>query len=399
MIVLLPIAHLKTVIFGVPVYAPEWAVMGVLGAVLFKFVQGEKLNYRWLSDSWSLVGLCLFVLGTLLSFVLNPISLTGLGLVKSWLIFPIVFGLLVWIAVVKSLPMRRILLYSWFSMLGIVALRSLFIFFSGDLTYDGRLSGDYTSPNFLAYFLAPAPLLGLFLLNMKENQHRLRSFFIGVAIFLALVTLYLTRSYSVWIALSCASLVFFCYTLSAATRKFKYIAYVVGTLFIVVGFFWLDHDSTKWQALIHFDERSSIASRVMIWQSATLILQEHPFLGIGIGRFQDEYLQHQSFFPPYLEWAVPEPHNFLLALLLSTGLIGSAGFLLLLGRLGFLFLQEHTLKRQRHEEYSLLVSLWALFLLYGLVDTPYFKTDLAYSFFLLWGLSLGLFSKQENTLE
>lgn len=394
-------AHLKTVVFGVPVYAPEWAVLGALGVTTLTFFRGVKLNMLGRYDGWSLVGLGLFFLGALLSFFLNPLSLTGLGLVKTWVVFPILFGLLVVVAVMRSSHMWRTLLFSWFWMLSIVAVRSLFLYFSGELTYDGRLSGDYASPNFLAYFLAPAPLLGLFLLksSVAQKKHLLWLVSIAVVIVLSLSTLYLTRSYSVWIALSCASLVFLWYGVALSKAKLRHVTYFILPLLMVIGFFWLDHGSPKWQDLIHFDERSSLASRVMIWQSATLILREHSLFGIGIGRFQAEYLQYQSFFPPYLEWAVPEPHNFLLALFLATGLIGGAGFLLFLGRLAYFFIQKQTRARAEREEYLLIASLWVIFLLYGLVDTPYFKTDLAYSFFLLWGLSWGLVSKKENTLE
>lgn len=397
-IVLLPVAHLKTVVFGVPLYAPEWALLGAIGVSIFTLFREEKQNELGRYDNWSLIGLGLFFLGALFSFFLNPLSLTGLGLVKSWVIFPILFGLLVSRVARQTSHMRETLLFSWFWMLGIVAVRSLFLYFSGELTYDGRLSGDYASPNFLAYFLAPAPLLGLFLLkkSMEQKKRPLRSVCIAVVIILSLATLYLTRSYSVWLALSCASLVFLWYGIALSKAKFRQAAYVMLPVLIAVGFFWLDHGSSKWQDLIHFDERSSLASRVMIWQSATLILREHPVLGIGIGRFQAEYLQYQSFFPPYLEWAVPEPHNFLLALLLSTGLIGSIGFLLFFGRLVFLFFQKQIRERTNQAEYSMIASLWIMFLLYGLVDTPYFKTDLAYSFFLLWGLSWGLVSKKET---
>ena len=133
----------------------------------------------------------------------------------------------------------------------------------------------------------------------------------------------------------------------------------------------------------------------MIWQSATRILEDHIVLGIGVGRFQEEYLSYQSFFSPYLVWAVPEPHNFLLALFLSTGLLGGIGFVLVSIRLVLLFVKRLYGDQELNYEGFFLFSLWLLFFVYGLVDTPYFKTDLAYAFFLLFALSKSyLFEKK-----
>ena len=68
----------------------------------------------------------------------------------------------------------------------------------------------------------------------------------------------------------------------------------------------------------------------MIWKSAGLMIKNNPLFGIGPGNFQEKYMEYQKYFPPYLEWAVPQPHNIFLAFWLESGLIGLAGFILLL---------------------------------------------------------------------
>ena len=98
--------------------------------------------------------------------------------------------------------------------------------------------------------------------------------------------------------------------------------------------------------------------------------------GIGLGRFQAVYLEYQKYFPPYLEWAVPQPHNLYLAVWLQTGLMGLIGFIILVARSIFILIKN------KNREAVLLLGILTLYLVCGLFDTPFFKTDLAFSFWL-----------------
>ena len=155
---------------------------------------------------------------------------------------------------------------------------------------------------------------------------------------------------------------------------------LIGGILLLIVLFSLEHGSHKWEDLLLQNGRSSLDSRVMIWQSGAMILRDHWFLGIGIGNFQQEYLAYQAHFTPYLEWAVPQPHNLVLAVWLQTGLIGLAGFIILVGRL-MSRLYKST-KTGAWIEGGLLLGLWLSFLFYGFIDTPYFRNDLAFLFWL-----------------
>ena len=167
--------------------------------------------------------------------------------------------------------------------------------------------------------------------------------------------------------------------------------FLLSILVIIGTFFYLEKGTEKWQSLFSFEERSSLSSRIMIWKAGERILEDTFPVGIGTGRFQEVYLKYQIFFPPYLEWAVPQPHNFYLALLLETGLLGFVGVLLLMQSF-FSHLQGFISRETggRKELAVLLVSLMLIYLLYGFFDTPYFKTDLAFLFWLLLSLGLSL---------
>jgi len=406
---LLPFAHAKVLFFGFPLYFPEIAIL--LALFFFLFAHRKKNRTAeplpFFPDRWVIFGSIFFLGGALLSFFSNPFSLTGLGMLKSWFFFPFVFGFLLWHHT-RELRVRECILFIWLCVLLGVALRSLLFFAFGELTYDGRLAGDYPSPNFLALFMAPAPLLlfyfFLFSTGVNSIPRLLRTFLYGTGLALVLLVLFATHSYGAWLGIGGATFVFclgkiYRGTLLVSWKKYLLVTFIF--LVSVVGIFVLEREGSKWHSLVTQDSRSSLASRFMIWRAATQIAIDHPFFGIGVGRFQNMYLTYQRHFPPYLEWAVPEPHNLLLAIFFATGVLGLCGFLIMCGRLILLLLRNFfRCAEEKERNFSLLMlSLWTLFLIYGLTDTPYFNNDLALLFFLMVALSLSHKSQKEKTLS
>jgi O-antigen ligase len=120
----------------------------------------------------------------------------------------------------------------------------------------------------------------------------------------------------------------------------------------------------------------------MIWQSSGKILSDNWLLGIGPGNFQDKYLEYQKYFPPYLEWAVPHPHNLYLAFWLYGGLVGLVSFLVILY---FFFKKVETPKLGVSTGVKYIaLGVMIYVLLHGLVDTTIFKNDLAVVFWLTY---------------
>ena len=119
---------------------------------------------------------------------------------------------------------------------------------------------------------------------------------------------------------------------------------------------------------------------MIIWNSSAKIIRDNPAFGIGPGNFQKEYLDYQKYFPPYLEWAVPQPHNLYLAFWLQSGIFGLIGFLLLVYFwLGNLFKKI----RQKNSFFGLeavLAEIMLYIIIVGLFDTPVWKNDLALVF-------------------
>lgn len=385
-VALLPFAQLKMIVFGMPLYSVEIPVVVALGAYIYGWSRGVfSLDGRANRHLLGVIGGGLFFLGALVSFFANPFSFTGLGMLKTWFVFPL---LLAWLFF-QTQPderARKCILNTWLMVTFLAACGALvYVLAGGNLTFDGRLAAWFDSPNYLAIFIAP----GIFITFSKlqkffEEKKEMKNYtFPLFALLVLLVTLFLTHSYGVWLAVFGAT--FLVIILSAQDSSKKNFWKVLGVVTIVAGtFFFFEHGDAKWQSLMSLQDRSSMASRIMIWQAAGKMISDNPLVGIGLGRFQEVYLEYQKYFPPYLEWAVPQPHNIVLAVWLQTGLLGLIGFVLLVFQVVTLLIKN------KSQEAVLLLGLLVLYLIYGVFDTPFFKTDLAFTFWLIIGLVFAL---------
>jgi putative inorganic carbon (HCO3(-)) transporter len=199
---------------------------------------------------------------------------------------------------------------------------------------------------------------------------------------LLLTVIYLTYSYGAWLGLM-ASFIFLLiifYQKRIQLGRFRLVLLAIGLIFLVFVSACLSQiPGQKFQDLMELSY-PSLKSRLIIWQSAWQMTKDHPLVGIGPGLFQKYYLDYQTQMPPYLEWAVPQPHNLFLAFWLQTGLFGLLGFIWLLA----LFFRQG--KSGQLINYFLMAAMIYL-LAHGLIDTTYWKNDLAIIFWLITGLS------------
>ncbi|MDQ1283826.1 MAG: hypothetical protein QG620_174 [Patescibacteria group bacterium] len=356
----------------------------------------------------------------------------SLGIIKSWFVLPALF----FVSARSIVPREKIdnvFTAYYFSALA-VAIISLGYYLAGAVTFDGRLQGIFNSPNYLAMYLSPGIIGGLFLLlsavervnsygqkiqnenlKNKNDNAKLKIIFYIIYLLIIFFVVYKTYSYSAWIAVFISLLITqaiktMCHPERSARLparqgaesrdlaansgkdvlwqllKNKINKKHIVTIAILVVLFFSQVNNKKFTDFINFDERSSLSSRVMIWKSAGKILEDNWILGIGPGNFQDKYLEYQKHFPPYLEWAVPHPHNLFLAFWLAGGILGLVGFLWLVGLFFkdvFAMINVETPRRGVSMD-ALYISLAIMLyiLLHGLVDTTYFKNDLAVVFWM-----------------
>lgn len=318
---------------------------------------------------FSLVGL--IVAGFLFSIFLNENKIAGLGLLKSLIILPFFFLLVVRLIISQDKVLNIFVTY-YFSAF-VVSLICLAYYFSGRVTFDLRLQGFFNSPNYLGMYLAPAVFIFPALLSITIKN---RKWLVFSSIGIIFWALYLTLSYASWVAILGSLFVVFIVEKKIDWKK------ISVSLFLLALLVFSQLEKSKFSDLLFFSDQSSFSSRTMIWRSAGKILNDNWFWGIGVGNFQTEYLEYQKYFPPYLEWAVPHPHNLYLAFWLFGGMLGFLGFFALAC---YWFLCFFKTQKNPHLKFiGLGIMLYILF--HGLVDTPYFKNDLAVIFWLLFAL-------------
>jgi len=363
----------KISFFGLPSNALELLIIAC--SITWLLFYAKKTDWQDFFEKYKAFfwPIGLIFLGLILSMLINKSYMVSAGSIKAWFVLPVLFSFVA-ISTIKK-ERRAALFGAYYASASFVAIISLAYFISGRLTYDGRLAGIFNSPNYLAMYLAPAIFVGYFLLLTETKIKRWQKgilFLLGLLVF----AVYLTYSYATWLALAVAFALVFVIEKKAIFRKAFVAFLIMGTLiFLQLG-------KDKFSNLISFDARSSLASREIIWRSAEKMIREDWLWGIGVGNFQTKYLEYQKYFSPYLEWAVPHPHNLYLAFWLYTGLIGLVGFFWLI-----ILLFRAIFAQQKNPNLKFMgLGIMLYILLHGLFDTTYFKNDLAVIFWLLFAL-------------
>lgn len=383
----LPLYLIRLKIFGIPTNVLELMIYGLF--VLWLINKGYKGLWSILKHERLLIwGIVLLLIGAGLATAFSWDLKVSAGILKGWFIDVVVFFLVI-VSVIKKDDVKNVfnaLIYSGL----VVSIISLVYLIQGNFNYQGRLQGIYNSPNFLAMYLAPCLLIAIIFLFIKIQSHKgtrqrpsealrsvsaspltmlgLREIFLVIEFLTILVVLFFTKSFGVLLGIVVA-LVFGTAIYLYRQNKKKLVLLLIVFVFVAIFVLGIIKIQSS-EGLKSFD------ARFVIWETAIDAFLARPITGIGPGTFQD-------YFPPYPKWGVPQPHNIFLAFLIQTGIVGFIGFIcLLLGvfRNGFKLLKT---------QYSLLIMvLMAYILIHGLVDTTYWKNDLAIMFWIITGLML-----------
>lgn len=379
----LPAYLLRPDIFGIPTTILELEIYAIFCVWVLKNRRKMIDLKAFFQNKVFFAATTIFFLGVIVSTALSLDTRVSLGILKGWFFDPFLFCLVLFFIVKTKGQIEKIL----FSLLAsgiFVAVVGLIYKLFGVLTYDGRLRAFFLSPNHLAMFLCPCFLASFYFLAGTHDKKR--KIFLLFSIFLIGLAIYLTYSYGAWIGVVGSLGVWSLFSLQKRARILGFIGIAVLIVFLI--FFQLD--SQKFKNLIE-SPRSPLQSRIMVWQSALKIAADNFVFGIGPGMFQKQYLDYQKYFIPYLEWAVPQPHNIFLAFLVQNGILGLAGFLMIV----FLFFNNGIKNLQSNREQKvLLMVVMSYFLIHGLVDTTYWKNDLSVVFWMLISFML-VFEKKD----
>jgi len=385
-----PLYLVKIGIFGLPSNILELAIC----AVFFRWILEKYPSFRIKipKDFYACVfAIFLIFSGLFASTLANQNYRIGFGIIKGWFFIPLIFGFIVYKTIRTKNDIRKILKWIFYSA-SATSIIGIFYLISSNLTFNGRLQIFFLSPNHLAMFLSFGFLIGFYLVKEKISKKNININFIfySFLFFCIAIAIYFTYSYAAWLSIAAGLSVARIFSSKNRKRLLSAIFLIIACVSLL---FYFQFDNQKFQDFKNFSDRSSSASRLTIWSSAWKIGFDNWFWGIGPGNFQNKYLEYQRYFPPYLEWAVPQPHNLYLAFWLQGGLIGFFGFIFLI----FLWLESLLTALKNKKDGCLLTtvlfSIMLSLLFHGIFDTPYWKNDLSFLFWIIFFLGISLAKK------
>ena len=363
----------------------EFAVLACLVAWLARQVCPEPGRHetrtpflKLFSRQWQWTDLLnppfVFLLVSTLSLFASEYLTVSLREYRTVILEPLIFYFLL----VNTVEDRRHIwrfLNAFILLSAMVALASLYhYFFVGVVETTGgvrRILAVYWSPNALALFLGRGlPITVTLALFAREKR-----WLYALASLAILSCLYFTYSRGAWVGVAFALL------FVVALRGSRKLVAAVGTAAVAIAGI---------LAIVlrgRFMSSNTVQQRFHLWQAAVDMIRDHPLLGVGLDNFLYQY-------PNYMlkeAWAEPNlshPHNILLDFWTRLGILGVGAMLWLqvtFWRMGF-----QIYKRWKGEEGQVLaLALMASmvdFLTHGLLDNSFFLIDLAFVFWLTYGL-------------
>lgn len=350
-VALLPMYLVRFSVAGIPTNALEVVI------VLTAIIAGTKPHIRkkwrtaWHNTPWKIKGLVFaFLIASVVSVYVSPHLETSLGILKGWIVIPLI---LAW--QVYALPNRHQYILGALVASGTVtAIISLLYIGS-----QSRLSGFYDVPNSLALYLAPIIVIAVF------RNRKLPAVIMTIAL---LLTQSLAGALTAGLGI-----------VGALLMKKKVVSKAligIGLVAVVTFILFLP----KINYLL--TSTSSAHVRLQLWSISTQLIKENPLQGVGLGTFEPAYQDqlHKRFIAyekgqaqkPLPEFVFRDPHNWILSFWLNTGLVGLVSFAtlnIMAIKGGFTDKESSTAK---------IASLALIIILvFGLVDTIYWKNDLS----------------------
>ncbi len=385
-LIFLPTYLLRVQIWLIPTTWLELTIYLLFFAVVVKLIWQKKLivSLKHLYHKYSIVllSLGLWFLAALVATFVSPDLKLSAGVLKGWWLDPIILILIILLNIKNRQQIEKTIL----ALLLGSALVSLYglieHIFGFGLQADGLLNAMYKPANYVAMLIVPVTIMSLGLLFYYKNNYRYKYLTIFL-IAISLVALFYTKSYGGFLGFS---LGVFTLLFWQENKRKKIISII---LFIILGLSGVSILSTqaKFKNIINFTERNSLTTRLQIWEISTEVLKNNLIFGVGLGNFQKPYRKMAfTMYQPPLEWDVVKAHNLFLNTLLEMGIIGLSVLLYLL--IVFLWQTKKLIRLVKTTNYWWLVAgtfaAMISILSHGLLDTPFFKNDLAILFLVVF---------------
>jgi len=348
---------------------------------IFKNYKNILKNKKFNDWFWAILT---FLIAATISIFVSPNLRSAAGLWKAYFIEPILL-LIIFLDLIKSkrdlnFVLRGLFFSAFFASIWAICQK----FFGGGI-YSleawgqpkiWRATGPFPQPNFLGLYLGPIAILALG--QLRQYKSRLNNIFYLLVFAFSIYAIFLAHSKGAFLGILLA-LVF----LALMPKKSRYLILLIAILII------LSISATPaYQKIIKkitFDSFSG-KIRLKIWSETLTMLKERPIFGTGLAGYQkvmEKY--HQPYLSEKLKIPLeihPYPHNIFLAFWTNLGLLGLFSFLWIL----YLFFRNGF--REINKRKIFVMAAMISIIGHGLVDTPYFKNDLAILFWLIIGLIL-----------
>ena len=389
---LLPTYLIRFTIGGVPTTVLEVLIFLVFiyGFVNLAYCQWLKTKRKF----WLPVGLLIFSL--IISFYVAPDKMAALGQIKAYFIDPL---LIVWLIVCYLEIEDFIWIFYGLAGSGLfVSIHTIVQKIMGNVTADGRVIGIFGySPNYLALYLAPIAVLILtYSLQLTISNFKKNIIPIVVSWCLSVVSLlaiYFSGSRSGLLAVAGGLAFYLILTLWGTIRKrLIYKIALLGLILLAIVGLWFVFRPNFQASSGRVATSNNL--RWQIWGTSLELGAKHPILGVGLANFQNafgNFTKDRGNFPEYITPQALTPHNIFLMFWITDSLIGLIAFIWLL-----IVFYLIGLKELQNSWSKILLSAMTVIILQGLVDTPYFKNDLAVLFWLFFA-GVIILAKGKNT--
>ena len=236
------------------------------------------------------------------------------------------------------------------------------------LLIDKRSIGTFPSPNILGGYLIIIFPLSLMLLKDTSSYSKkwaLPSILIAfsliltksigpIVIFIAICIILLLSSNNIF-----------------KNKKLIFIIFIAFVSFVLAFIIY-----NRWNRLVVFKSgHNPLTMRLNYWQTAIVIIKDHPFLGIGPGNFQEVFLKYYK-----LGWGTGTryAHNIFLQIWPETGM---------LGLLSIIYLFMAFIRNTLNSKYLFLAGL--AFVLHNFIDITYFVPEAGLFWWIIIGLASG----------
>lgn len=372
-LVSLPLYVVRFTIAGIPTTLFEVILLIGLGIIFFQSVRAKRLRLEWI-HAWALL---LIAIGAA-SLLIAPDTRAALGLLKAYIIEPALFGAAV-VATVHTKSDVLFLLKALTIPAVAISIITLVQYATGWgiphpwTDWPGRrATAIYPNPNAIGLFLAP--LASAFIATAVHWTLPLkhRNLFIITAI-LSVAAILAARSDGAVVAVAASTLLTLLWT------RWKWLALTAAAVILTVAI-----AVPQSRTVLTFQDTSGQV-RIALWQGTARLLHDRPLTGSGLASFPRAYDQYRNAAHTEL---MQYPHNILLNFWTELGL---AGAIWIVGTFVVLFA---TIARMpsRTLRHTLTAAVIAT-LVYGLVDVPYFKNDLAVLFWLWLSCAFAAYTK------